>query len=378
MRQKARDGTRGRLQTPLMNLSTRLIIMFALVAIFATALTSYLSHQETNKQVRHFIYHGLDLGQQTRHKAGLEQRSKLLDNLRKSAIRAAIIALIVAIAVALYFAYFLTKPIVELTNITENYGSGQRDLRANEGKDKKYELNRLAKSFNNMANKISEEEEQKRRMTADIAHELRTPLAILKAELEALEDGILEPSPKVYQGLVKEVDFLEHLVNDLRLLSLAESGELKLDLVPLDLAELSSNVITRFRSKVKEKNISLKTNFVSSQITADADRLKQILINLMANAVRYSPQGGIVVVETKILNNSVRLTIDNDSEQVLPEKSEQLFERFYRTDSARNRNTGGMGLGLAIAKALADLHSAKLSIFNYNDGVRTELVFDLS
>ena len=180
-----------------MNLSTRLIIMFALVAIFATALTSYLSHQATNQQVRQFINYELGSSQANKHQAGLEQRAKLLNNLRKSAIQAAIIALLVAVAVAIYFAYFLTKPIVELTKITDNYGSGQRDLRAPEGKDKKYELNRLAKSFNHMAEKISEEEEQKRRMTADIAHELRTPLAILKAELEALEDGILEPSPKV-------------------------------------------------------------------------------------------------------------------------------------------------------------------------------------
>ncbi len=361
-----------------MNLSTRLIIMFALVAIFATSTSSYLSHQATNKQVRQFINNELEQTQQRNHAAGLEQRRRLIDSLRKSAIQAAIIALIVAVIVAIYFAYSLTKPIVELTKITEDYGSGQRDLRAIEGKDKKYELSRLATSFNNMADKISAEEEQKRRMTADIAHELRTPLAILKAELEALEDGILEPSPKTYRALVEEVDFLEHLVDDLRLLSLAESGELSLNIANIDLRDITQEVIERFMAKAKEKEIRIEVDLQASPIRADTDRLKQIIVNLMANAIRYSPDAAKVIVRTQIVDNNSILTIDNDSNQALPEQSEQLFERFFRTDSARNRNTGGMGLGLAIAKALADLHSAKLRLFNYQDKVRAELSFELA
>lgn len=357
-----------------MNLSSRLILMFALVAVFATLTTSYLSHQATNKRVRQFV--NSEFGQQLQKGKGSERRAQLLENLRKSAIQSAIIALLVAVVAAIYFAYSLSQPIVELTNISDGYTAGRRDLRAKEGKNIGYELNRLARSFNKMADKISDEEEQKRRMTADIAHELRTPLAILKAELEALEDGMLEPSPSVYQGLVEEVDFLEHLVNDLRLLSLAESGELELDFIQLDLADLATDVIRSFTAKAKEKNIVLKSNFKPSPITADADRLKQIIINLIANAVRYSPQDGTVKAQTKVLENTIKLTIDNSSEQILPEQSEQLFERFYRTDSARNRTTGGMGLGLAIAKALADLHSAKLKVFNYKDGIRAELTFE--
>ncbi|HHO56324.1 MAG TPA: hypothetical protein ENK21_08025 [Trueperaceae bacterium] len=226
-----------------------------------------------------------------------------------------------------------------------------------------------------MAEKISEEEEQKRRMTADIAHELRTPLAILKAELEALEDGILEPSPKVYQGLVEEVDFLEHLVNDLRLLSLAESGELSLDLVDADLANVTRDVVERFLAKAKSKNITINLDLKTSPISADIDRLKQIIVNIMANAVRYTPEGGKIIVKTESSTKNSVMTIYNDSDQILPKNPEKLFERFYRTDNARNRNTGGMGLGLAIAKALADLHLADLLIYNYQNGVKSELRF---
>jgi len=302
---------------------------------------------------------------------GVEQ--PLLQNLNNVALRAGLIATFLAILVALWLSSRLLRPVQQLTQAAEKLSAGDLSQQVPvEGKD---ELSTLAKTFNLMTESLRQSESRRQAMTADIAHELRTPLAVQRAYLEALQDGIYPLKPANLQPILDQTELLSRLVEDLRTLALADSGELHLEKTSISIIDLAQDILKQFNTAAMLRRVQLELVIQpqGSQpaIMADPDRLRQILNNLLSNALRHTPEDG----QVKILVKSSHLTkkwvevqvIDNGPG--IPEDSlSHIFERFYRADRSRSRDEGGTGLGLAIARQLTLAHGGQLTAGNRPEG----------
>ncbi len=225
------------------------------------------------------------------------------------------------------------------------------------------ELGEMALAFNTMAAELKQQHTLRRRVMADVAHELRTPLSVLQIDLESIEDGLAEPTPEVVSRLQEEVALLNRLVEDLRTLSLAEAGELQLEIQPVDVGHLVQTAVERVRGTAQENGVSLAIELPEDlpAVPGDAQRLSQVLSNLLSNALRHTPQGGqISVAARQVDGGEVRIAVQDDGEGIPVDELPHVFERFYRTDHARSRDTGGSGLGLAIARSLVEAHGGRI------------------
>lgn len=227
------------------------------------------------------------------------------------------------------------------------------------------ELGRLARSFNRMAAELDRAEQQRRNLTADVAHELRTPLQIIQGNLEGIQDGVYEPSHEIVSTTLDETRLLSRLVNDLQTLSLAEAGQLPLHRVLISAADLVEDVKTSFSGQAAAVGIEMSTEISSAEgqpeIMVDPDRLDQVLSNLVANAIRHTPSGGSIVVRARSLPEGIRLEVQDSGSGITPQDLPFIFDRFYRADPARTRQPGsGSGLGLAIARQLVQAHGGQI------------------
>jgi signal transduction histidine kinase len=286
-----------------------------------------------------------------------------------SALRsAALISGSVALILAMLLAYFLSRPLQQLTVAAVNMAEGDLSQRV-ETKGPQ-ELSSLGKAFNQMASSLEQTETSRKAMTADIAHELRTPLAVQRANLEAFQDGIYELSPEGITPLLEQNRLLTRLVEDLRTLALAEGGQLALKKTPNYLGTLCTGITNRFQAQALQKNTAMRILLPEhcAPVMIDQLRVEQILTNLMQNALRYTPAGGTIQLHMTCENNFQAISI-HDSGPGIPEDAlPHLFERFYRTDAARSREQGGTGLGLAIARQLAEAHGGNLTAANHPEG----------
>jgi two-component system OmpR family sensor kinase/two-component system sensor histidine kinase BaeS len=227
------------------------------------------------------------------------------------------------------------------------------------------ELGQLARSFNRMAAELARTEQQRRNLTADVAHELRTPLQIIQGNLESIQDGVYEPSHEILGSTLEETRLLTRLVNDLQTLSLAEAGQLPLHPMLVSAADLVEDVKTSFtgQAAVAEIELSCETSTLggSLDIRVDPDRLDQVLSNLVANAIRHTPAGGKIVLRARPTPTAIHLEVQDSGSGIAPEDLPFVFDRFYRADPARVRQPGsGSGLGLAIARQLVQAHGGQI------------------
>lgn len=254
----------------------------------------------------------------------------------------------------------ISRPIQELTRATQNMADGalgqQVPVRSRD------EIGNLANSFNKMSTDLAHSFDLRKQMTADIAHELRTPLALILGHAEGVKDGVLEPNHENFEIIREEAERLEHLVNDLRTLSLADAGELSMEFQPVNVNNLMSDVHARYLTLFNQKRIALNLELAPGilQATLDPSRFGQVLNNILDNALRHTPEGGFVELKTQLAENRIQLSVKNSGEGVTPEEAKHLFDRFYRVDEARNRNDGGSGLGLAIAKSIVEMHKGQI------------------
>lgn len=353
-----------------MKLSLRVMLSFALVALFAAGFTGWLAYREASNHFRQVLEgppgYGLNSPERGQGaQRGIRQR-EILTELRNSSIQASLLALSGAMLVGGYLAYQLLRPVRALTEATRRYGQGERNARvAIAGND---ELTTMARTFNQVADQLAAEQERQKHLVADIAHELRTPLTVLQGELESMQDGLLEGTPENYGRLVDEVRLLTRLVQDLRLLSLADSGGLSLTMGEVDLATLVNEALLAFGPKADAKGVRLISQAQAMSLEADRDRLLQVVYNLLDNALRYTPAGGAIQLTLRREDTWAFLEVCDTGPGVPPEDLSRVFERFYRADRTRSRETGGSGLGLAIVRAIALSHGGQVGVQNRPQG----------
>jgi signal transduction histidine kinase len=258
-------------------------------------------------------------------------------------------------------AFTLTRSLRELTEATDEIAGGmlgkQVEVRSAD------ELGELASSFNRMSLDLARATQARRQMTADIAHDLRSPLSVIAGYAEALSEGKLAGSPEVYGILHQETRLLSRLVDDLRTLSLADAGELPLNRQPLEPRALLEQVAARHAVAAEAKGISIKVDAgeMTPQISADAERLTQVLDNLVTNALRFTPAGGEILLRARSAEGKALIQVEDNGSGMTAEEIQHAFDRFYRGDKARQAN-GESGLGLAIARSIVEAHGGTIAV----------------
>jgi signal transduction histidine kinase len=309
-----------------------------------------------------------------------DPESQLLARVNSAIWLAALAAGGAALLVGGVFAFGLVRPIRQLTAATRSIAHG--DLSQRVPVASKDELGELAASFNSMAADLQKAERVRRDMTADIAHELRNPIAVLQANIEAVIDGVLPPSDENLQPLLDQTRLLTRLVDDLRTLALADSGQLSLDPVSTDPAALVRSVMARFAPQAEAKKISLRPELPDGlpTLTIDPERIAQVLGNLIGNAIRHTPENGSIVCraagDSSRPPSLVTFSVADSGSGIPADSLPHIFERFHRADKSRARAEGGTGLGLAIAKQLVELHGGKIWATS-EEGRGTEVSFTL-
>ena len=239
---------------------------------------------------------------------------------------------------------------------------GQGDLSQRAETDGPTEIRELAHSFNVMAEGLEEAERQRRNMTADVAHELRTPLSNIQGYLEAIEDGVVQPTPETIATIHGQALHLARLVEDLRLLAQVEAGALQMEASPVELGELLESIVeaVRPRAEAKEVTLTLDMEGPLPLMRLDPTRISQVVGNLLDNAISHTAEGGIVSVTARSMDAAVEVAVLDTGPGIPPEELPRIFERFYRTDPSRDRSTGGAGLGLTIARRLVEAHGGSI------------------
>ncbi|MEP7190851.1 MAG: ATP-binding protein, partial [Roseiflexaceae bacterium] len=310
-----------------------------------------------------------------------QQERSFLGVVYLSVIGGSLLAVVVALVVGLVITSRMTRPLRSFQHAAQRLAAGARHEPLAIPPEK--ELAELATSFNTMAGELEHQQQLRRQLVADIAHELRTPLSVLRLQLEGMEDGIEQPTPATLHSLVEEVGLLTRLVDDLRLLSLADAGQVSLAIDDLDAGTMIDRVVTAATARARQQQIDLRAEppTAALAVLADPQRLAQILGNLIENALRYTPVGGSVTVRARLAIGDDRRTTNDQRHSssvvnrlssvvvfevadtgvgIPPDELPRVFERFYRTDKARARETGGSGLGLAIVQRLVEMQGGQI------------------
>jgi len=283
-----------------------------------------------------------------------------LSRVSRSLLIAGVVGAMVAIFLGLLLTRQFTKPIRALKKGAARIASGDLSYRAEVKSGD--EFGDLARSFNSMAASLDSSEQSRRRLFADIAHELRTPLSVIEGTVDAMLDGVYEPNPDNLNSIREETEVLTRLVAELRDLTLAESGQLRLVVEPTNLAELVQRRVSQAGVIARGKNIALKTEIAENlpQIEVDGRRIEQVVANLLDNALNHTLSGGMVTISVSPDKDGILTSVMDTGEGIPAEHLPYIFERFYRVDDARSRKTGGAGLGLAIAKQMVELHGGRI------------------
>jgi two-component system OmpR family sensor kinase/two-component system sensor histidine kinase BaeS len=254
----------------------------------------------------------------------------------------------------------ISAPLAAMTKAARRVAAGDLSVKAPGSSIQ--EVDALARAFNSMAAGLQHADQLRRNMTADIAHELRTPLTIIKGKLEGILDGVYPGTPEHIAPVLEEAGLLERLIEDLRLLSLAEAGQLPLHREEVPVAELLDDVQRKFASPATAQQIAITVDAAADLPTVDIDpqRMQQVLGNLVANSLRHTPPGGQIDLGAIRHNGGVAITVHDTGRGITPDDLPHVFDRFWRADRARSRQGSGAGLGLAIARQLVEAHGGQI------------------
>jgi signal transduction histidine kinase len=293
------------------------------------------------------------------HSAGHEA---VVASVNRGLLWIAIVAGLVAVALVLGVSRRIFAPVEALTAAVRGMESG--DLSQRVDISSQDEIGELGQAFNSMADELARAEELRRSMVTDVAHELRTPLTNIRGYLEAVREGVVDPEPGLVDSLHEEALLLDHLVDDLQELSLAEAGQLTLERQSVCVADIVSQVVTAAAPRAEAGQVDLRMDVPDDLplIQVDVRRVGQVLRNLVDNALRHTPSGGEVVVGCSAVDSGVEVSVRDTGCGIDASDLPYVFERFYRADKSRSRDTGGVGLGLAIARQLVEAHGGRIEV----------------
>jgi signal transduction histidine kinase len=306
------------------------------------------------------------------------QELRYLERTNRALILAAGGAALVALIMGIFIARSLTSPLRALTDATRNLGEGSFGQQVSiHSKD---EIGELVSAFNQMSAELESLIVQRQQMTADIAHDLRTPLTVIGGYIESMQDGTLAATPERLDTIYLEVQHLQRLVEDLRTLSLAEAGQLSLNLTSIPSQDLLEQVEAAYRLSAQQKGIELMLEESQDfpDVRVDPDRMMQVLSNLVRNALRHTPKGGVIRLNASQSNSWIKISIIDTGEGISSEELPHIFDRFYRGDQARQADEGESGLGLAIAKSIVEMHGGKLLAYSDGKGKGSQFTIQLS
>lgn len=272
----------------------------------------------------------------------------------------------VAAAVGVVLVWLLSRrilsPVRTLSVAAGRIGQGDLSQRVQAGG--RDEIGELGRTFNSMAGRLEQVERQRRNMMSDVAHELRTPLSNIQGYVEAIRDGLVEPTSETLESMHRQVLHLADLVEDLRVLALAEAGDLRLRIEAHAIGDVLREAVEPFRPRARAQEVELSLSVAPElpHVSMDPTRISQVVANLLENAIRHTPEGGAVALTAGPGSpGMVRVTVSDTGEGIPPDDLPSVFDRFYRADPSRARATGGVGLGLTIAKQLVEAHGGTMS-----------------
>jgi signal transduction histidine kinase len=284
-----------------------------------------------------------------------------LDSLNLVLLAVALLALLCSLAAGSFLAKRISRPVIQTAQIAAQIAGGNYKIRF-EGHIGTRELDELVAAVNHMAQSLDIQESLRERLTNDVAHELRTPLTAVASHLEAILEGVWEPTPERLQSCYEEIGRIAGLVSDMERLAQVENENLTLRKTPLDLLALVSQVAGNFESEAAKKSIAIDVSGESFPVTADRDRLNQVFANLLSNALKYTPENGHVRIAVKDTPEGGAVIVEDNGIGIPKDELPLIFKRFYRTDQSRSRGTGGAGIGLTIVKAIVEAHSGRIDV----------------
>ena len=355
-----------------LSLFWKLMLAFALVVGIGLGVVVILANQVTTSEFHQMMMgsqgQGMMMGPGSMAGHGLATlQQEALERVNRAVLLGGVVALLAALAIGFFVFRAITRPIDQLTRAAHQLAQGDLSVRvavddhaSRLGED---EISELGAAFNTMAAHLQQSENLRRDMTADIAHELRTPLAVMRGNLEAMLDGVYALDVEHVQPVLNQVQLLTRLVDDLRTLALAEAGQLPLVKRPIDLAALLRNTLASFAAQAKQQQVILDADLSSDlpAVNVDADRIQQTVGILIANALRYTPAGGSITLAAQADRARVTIEVADTGVGIAPEDLPHVFDRFYRADKSRSRESGGSGLGLAIARSIVEAHDGSIA-----------------
>ncbi len=294
-----------------------------------------------------------------------------------SLLVAGVVAAVAAALLSLFVSRRIVEPLRRMISATRRISAGRYEERVPVGEAD--ELGALSESFNSMAASLQTAEERRLELIGDVSHELRTPLSTLQGYMEGLMEGVVEPSGETWALLYGEAERMRRLVDDLNQLSSAEAGRLELEKTAVSPGEVVRTAVERMLPLFDEKGVELASAVPADvpPVSADGDRVVQVLTNLLSNALRHTPAQGRVVVEAEARDDAVVFGVEDTGEGIAPEHLPRVFERFYRVEKSRSREGGGSGVGLAISRALVEAMGGRIRAESPGSGKGATIVFAL-
>lgn len=291
---------------------------------------------------------------------------------------AAIGATLIALVIGVILAATLVRPLQALTQASKNIAQGQLEQQVKV--NSKDEIGQLAEAFNRMSQEVARVNQQRKQMTADIAHDLRTPLTVIAGYVESMQDGVLRPTPERFALIYTEIERLQNLVDDLKMLSQVDAGELPLHPMPIAPQTLLEHAAAPFEHRAEQQNITLSIAAEPSlpELNVDEGRMMQVFGNLIINALRYTPSGGEIALSAAKKDGGVVLAVQDNGSGIAEEELPFIFDRFHRADKSRHSDSGESGLGLAIVKALVEAHHGTVRAHSmHGEGTRIEFTLPI-
>ena len=340
-----------------LNLNKKLIFYLAMVMIGIIVIMAASINLSVENKIIYYFSNMVELSKESL----TESRELFLQDMTNLIIGISLLMIIVVIAIAVFLSQKISKPIIVVSKMTDFIKKGGYDQTL-EYESSIVEIDNLINSINELSRELYKMENMRKKLTSDISHELRTPLTSIQTHLEAMIDGIWEPSPERLNSVNEEVIRLSHLVNQFKNLAKFDSEENKLNLRYENLTQIVKNIIYNNEGFAMEKNIKINYELEEINATIDKEKITQVIVNLLSNAIRYTCMDGEILIKLYKKNDFNKIIVKDNGIGIPEESLDYIFERFYRVDKSRCRNTGGTGIGLTICKSIIDLHKGKIEV----------------